>query len=223
MAGVIRPAAYTWNQPQNWPKPLHPHIPQQSPASKLARESSTFQAWKQEALWFFFWLPVGGSHLVFPFGDCFYTGPACDVPSWRHKQVKVNNEGKTGFQTKGLFTRCVPWVWWLAVFKANDSTSSNRRDRGKGKGAKQGVLTSSVGMASNRNPWYGECLGKLRWGLKGFRQVSWWTWLLLAGFRTLPQLHPRLRKVTGPWYNAETEDPAGNLWFNNPQFTARQA
>lgn len=39
---------------------------------------------------------------MFLSGDCFYTGHACDVPSWRHKQVKVDNEGKIPLHTKEL-------------------------------------------------------------------------------------------------------------------------
>lgn len=74
---------------------------------------------------------------MFPLGDCFYIGPACDVPSWRHRQEKVNSEGKTPLQTKGLGFSLLVYLefdGWL-FFQVNDSTPSNRRDRGKGKGA----------------------------------------------------------------------------------------
>lgn len=80
-------------------KPLHPHTPQQSPACKLARESSTFQVWKQEKLWFFFFL-VACWRKPPPASFSFCAGPACDVSSWRYKQV--NNEGQIPLQNKGL-------------------------------------------------------------------------------------------------------------------------
>lgn len=73
-------------------KPLHPHTPQQSPACKLAHES-------RKNFDFFFFL-VACWRKPPPASFSFCAGPACDVSSWRYKQV--NNEGQIPLQNKGL-------------------------------------------------------------------------------------------------------------------------
>lgn len=204
---------------------LHPNTPQQGPASKLTYERQHLSGLKEGRKHFaFFWLPAGENHSLFSFWDCFYIDPACDVPGQRHKQVRASNEGKTPLQTQGPdFSLLVYflWLWWFVV---NSRAPSNRRNRGKGKGASP--LARSAPLLArnsflNRNPWYRELLGKLRWGLKGVRQMPRWTPLSLAGFEGTT----RLRRVTGPWHNPGTVDPAWNLEFISPgpQTTERQA
>lgn len=126
----------------------------------------------------------------------------------------VSNEGKTLLQTPGLdFSLLVFFLWWLVVFKVKDGTPSNRRNRGKGKGASPPARSAPLHARNgfpNRTPQYGE----LKWGLKGCPGEYHCPELVLG---RPPQLHLRLRRVTGPWPNPGKENPAWNVGFISPQ------
>lgn len=81
-------------------KPLHPHTPQQSPACKLDMKAAHFRSESRKNFDFFFFFLVACWRKPPPASFSFCAGPACDVSSWRYKQV--NNEGQIPLQTKGL-------------------------------------------------------------------------------------------------------------------------